>query len=271
MERVTPLFGASTALRRCARPGCADVASATLAFRYDQSQAWLTPLVADKSPATYDLCGPCADRTKPPRGWELVDERPDLDAQASPASDHDAVREAIAAALRGPGGTASTPPASAAPMRSVPLAAVAEVADPTPGAPAAPVDAPAPSPRPAQIAPAARQATPIAARTPRDVLAVRHDRPRPVEVLISAPTPGVSGVPAPPSSPAVAPARSQAPVQHSLEAVASAVTAALAASDASASAAAAPMRLTAVEQPLAFDDLPDRLVPMGEESAVREA
>jgi hypothetical protein len=88
-------------VRRCARPDCADVAGATLAFRYDLQQAWLTSLTADKTPATYDLCGPCASRTAPPRGWELRDDRPDPDARASGPEASDAVRDAIAAALRG--------------------------------------------------------------------------------------------------------------------------------------------------------------------------
>ncbi|MFT5222711.1 MAG: hypothetical protein ACI867_001017 [Glaciecola sp.] len=96
-----PVASGVRPVRRCARPDCADVAGATLAFRYDLQQAWLTPLTADKTPATYDLCGPCASRTAPPRGWELRDDRPDPDARAPGPEASDAVRDAIAAALRG--------------------------------------------------------------------------------------------------------------------------------------------------------------------------
>ncbi len=152
--------------RRCARPGCNDVAQATLTFRYDLQQAWVLPLTEEASPATYDLCGPCADKTRPPRGWGLVDERPDLDGLAELPDEHDVVRAAIAAALRGqqPAPSSSTPGLEAVP-------------DPAPGiddAPAAtsdpaPTEAPSlravpdlPGPRPRTPAPAL-----VAVATPR--------------------------------------------------------------------------------------------------------
>ena len=99
---VRPLSRAAT--RRCSRPGCPTPATATLAFRYDQQHASLVPLAADGGPETYDLCGDHADRTRPPHGWTLQDERPtEPDAPPPDASDLGSERTVavLAAALRG--------------------------------------------------------------------------------------------------------------------------------------------------------------------------
>jgi hypothetical protein len=61
--------------RRCARPGCADAATTTLSYVYAQRVVWLDDLVAEDHPANHDLCDRHADRTQPPRGWELRDRR----------------------------------------------------------------------------------------------------------------------------------------------------------------------------------------------------
>ncbi len=61
--------------RRCARPGCGQVADATLSFAYDQRQVWLDDRLVEDHPANHDLCGRHADRTRPPKGWELRDRR----------------------------------------------------------------------------------------------------------------------------------------------------------------------------------------------------
>lgn len=193
------------ATRRCARPGCADVACATLAFRYDQQQAWLTPLVQDKTPATYDLCGPCADRTAPPRGWELVDERPDLDGPATAVATSDPVRDAIAAALRGEA-PPSTPPPAPAPslsiVRDVPAPVAPAPASPAPPSPGEFVEADESAARTdAEPEVAAAPAPPPRRndldggldRAPREVIAVRRRRRRPVEMLIGAAEGGVEG------------------------------------------------------------------------------
>lgn len=76
---VRPLSRA--AARPCSRPGCPTPASATLRFSYGTREAWLGGLSEDRQPEAYDLCGAHADRTRPPHGWDLVDERP---ADAAP-------------------------------------------------------------------------------------------------------------------------------------------------------------------------------------------
>ena len=111
---VRPLSRA--AHRRCSRPGCPTPATATLAFRYDQQHALLVPLVADGGPETYDLCGDHADRTRPPHGWTMADERPEDPAEAPDVDDlaSDRTVAVLAAALRGqPDGSPSEPAADA--------------------------------------------------------------------------------------------------------------------------------------------------------------
>ena len=66
---------ARPAVRPCARPGCADGAAATLGFSYPHRRAVLDDLAEAPDPAAYDLCPAHADRTAPPRGWELDDRR----------------------------------------------------------------------------------------------------------------------------------------------------------------------------------------------------
>jgi hypothetical protein len=61
--------------RQCARPGCSAVASATLAYDYDQRTTWLDPLALEPHPMAYDLCDPHADALTVPRGWHIEDRR----------------------------------------------------------------------------------------------------------------------------------------------------------------------------------------------------
>lgn len=93
--RTGPARGASGAVvqpitraaqRPCARPGCLSPASATLAFRYDTQQAWIGPLAPNRTPEGYDLCVLHAGRTRPPRGWDLVDRRSEEERQPPTAT-----------------------------------------------------------------------------------------------------------------------------------------------------------------------------------------
>ena len=62
--------------RQCARPGCSAVASATLAYDYEQRITWLDLLAAEAHPMAYDLCHGHAEAMTVPRGWRLEDRRP---------------------------------------------------------------------------------------------------------------------------------------------------------------------------------------------------
>lgn len=126
---VRPLSRA--AHRRCSRPGCPTPATATLAFAYDRQHATLAPLVADGGPETYDLCHDHADRTRPPHGWTIEDQRPEEPTEGTPDADvlaSDRTVAVLAAALRGtpaPEPAAATDPAPA----DVDTAALDAIAD----------------------------------------------------------------------------------------------------------------------------------------------
>lgn len=61
--------------RRCARPDCHQVAATTLAYDYETSTVWLSPLSDQDHPMTHDMCEAHADRMSVPRGWQLRDRR----------------------------------------------------------------------------------------------------------------------------------------------------------------------------------------------------
>lgn len=99
---VRPISRAAT--RQCSRPGCPSLATATLTFRYDAQHATLAALAPDDGPETYDLCGQHADRTRPPFGWSLDDDRPEEVVVDTPdVADLSSARTVavLAAALRG--------------------------------------------------------------------------------------------------------------------------------------------------------------------------
>ncbi|MTV26006.1 DUF3499 family protein [Nitriliruptoraceae bacterium ZYF776] len=102
---VRPL--ARAAERPCARPGCPAPARATLRFAYATAEAVLDRLTPEPDPQAYDLCVAHAERTDPPRGWKLTDQRPDDERDEPivppPASQHlgsEATVAVLAAALR---------------------------------------------------------------------------------------------------------------------------------------------------------------------------
>lgn len=66
-------FGAMA--RHCARPACAQRASATLGYDYQRGVVWLADLSAEPHPMSYDLCARHATALGVPRGWELRDRR----------------------------------------------------------------------------------------------------------------------------------------------------------------------------------------------------
>lgn len=76
---VRPLSRA--AARSCSRPGCPSPAAATLTFVYADRQVVIDDLADERIPSAYDLCVVHADRTAPPHGWELADERRDPDVE----------------------------------------------------------------------------------------------------------------------------------------------------------------------------------------------
>lgn len=61
--------------RACARPGCGQLATATLTYDYRARIAWLDVLASDPHPMSHDLCREHADALSVPQGWTLDDRR----------------------------------------------------------------------------------------------------------------------------------------------------------------------------------------------------
>lgn len=61
--------------RPCARPACAEAATATFVYDYRTRTTWLDALAGEPHPMAYDLCAAHADGLRVPRGWKLVDRR----------------------------------------------------------------------------------------------------------------------------------------------------------------------------------------------------
>lgn len=85
----------------------------TLTFRYESREARMTALAVDGGPETYDLCTDHAERTRPPHGWTMHDDRP-VEAPTE-LPDPDDLRSSrtvavLAAALRGDEGDAEPTP-----------------------------------------------------------------------------------------------------------------------------------------------------------------
>ena len=60
----------------CSKPRCARPGSVALAYDYAGRRAILhDPPEGEMSPHLYSLCGTCAEKLSPPRGWTLADER----------------------------------------------------------------------------------------------------------------------------------------------------------------------------------------------------
>lgn len=149
---------ARASARPCARPGCPAPAQATLSFRYGAREASLGPLLEERDPNTYDLCIAHADRTRPPHGWDLVDDRPTEPVPGPPAAIGDDRTVALLAEALG-------------------RARAAEGTDPI--VPTHPVGAAAgttgtPAERPAEAIPGTSAAPAARARAP---LALREDGP----------------------------------------------------------------------------------------------
>jgi hypothetical protein len=61
--------------RSCARPGCGNVAVATLSYAYADGLVVLDDLAPEAHPMVHDLCAQHSAGLRVPLGWELRDER----------------------------------------------------------------------------------------------------------------------------------------------------------------------------------------------------
>lgn len=176
---------ASAVDRPCARPGCPAPARATLTFSYASREVLLDRLTEEDQPQGYDLCGPHAGRTDPPRGWQLEDRRPAEDTATpaprveNPDLGGEATVAVLAAALRAVPTPLEAPPAAPpepARLRAEDLpGAMDEVADLPPPVPPgavtgtiAPVPTEPPPPAPVRADDADAPAAPFQVPAARD-------------------------------------------------------------------------------------------------------
>ena len=60
----------------CSKPSCTRPGAVVLAYDYAERKALLDdPAAGELSPHVYILCTRCAEKLRPPRGWELEDRR----------------------------------------------------------------------------------------------------------------------------------------------------------------------------------------------------
>lgn len=60
----------------CSKPSCTRPGAVVLAYDYSERKALLDdPAVGELSPHVYILCTKCAEKLRPPKGWELEDRR----------------------------------------------------------------------------------------------------------------------------------------------------------------------------------------------------
>ena len=60
----------------CCKPACARPGAVVLGYDYASRAAVLTdPAPGEQDPHLYVICGPCADKLRPPKGWTIEDLR----------------------------------------------------------------------------------------------------------------------------------------------------------------------------------------------------
>ena len=60
----------------CSKPSCTRPGAVVLAYDYAERKAIIEdPTQGELSPHVYILCTKCAEKLRPPKGWELVDRR----------------------------------------------------------------------------------------------------------------------------------------------------------------------------------------------------
>jgi hypothetical protein len=108
-------------------------------FSYATRVARITSLSDERSPQSYDLCANHADRTSPPHGWELRDDReeePEVVPTSPEQLDSPRTVAVLAAALRGRPTEDPSPTLEADPLREA-LEELQAVAAPSDEAPTA--------------------------------------------------------------------------------------------------------------------------------------
>ena len=65
--------------RLCCRPGCGRPAAATLVYSHAEETVIVGPLSSDDNPHSWDLCARHSAQFRPPEGWTVIRDEPDVD------------------------------------------------------------------------------------------------------------------------------------------------------------------------------------------------
>ncbi|MDN8623983.1 MULTISPECIES: DUF3499 family protein [Corynebacterium] len=65
--------------RLCCRPGCGRPAAATLVYSHAEETVIVGPLSSDGNPHSWDLCAHHSTQFRPPEGWTVIRDEPDVD------------------------------------------------------------------------------------------------------------------------------------------------------------------------------------------------
>ena len=65
--------------RLCCRPGCGRPAAATLVYSHAEETVIVGPLSLDDNPHSWDLCARHSAQFRPPEGWTVIRDEPDVD------------------------------------------------------------------------------------------------------------------------------------------------------------------------------------------------
>lgn len=65
--------------RLCCRPGCGRPAAATLVYSHAEETVIVGPLSSDDNPHSWDLCAHHSTQFRPPEGWTVIRDEPDVD------------------------------------------------------------------------------------------------------------------------------------------------------------------------------------------------
>nr|WP_276517343.1 DUF3499 family protein [Corynebacterium parakroppenstedtii] len=63
----------------CCRPGCGRPAAATLVYSHAEETVIVGPLSSDDNPHSWDLCARHSAQFRPPEGWTVIRDEPDVD------------------------------------------------------------------------------------------------------------------------------------------------------------------------------------------------
>lgn len=65
--------------RLCCRPGCGRPAAATLVYSHAEETVIVSPLSSDDNPHSWDLCARHSAQFRPPEGWTVIRDEPNVD------------------------------------------------------------------------------------------------------------------------------------------------------------------------------------------------